>query len=972
MNLRKLFLAAVVSLGCVALAGLPAWASDAARPKSHPKLKVDSIRVGTKAGPLALRVRAGLHARVSLRVNGQRVRHPFELVGKRAQAIELRAADGLSPGANRLRISARRNGRTAVASQTVRVPRWALLADAGEDAAATVHVKSLLGTAPAVGGKTAGLRYRWRIVKRPAGGKATLRTPSQPQPLLIARKPGTYVLQLQADPSGPGPSSFDRVTVPVAPPDPPIGASLNTIGNGSGGAIVIDGQAYGASASGSAYAVLERTTRKVVESGSVQNDDAGVAKLAGLAATYGGGSNYMKFMMIVSGRFGMPVAQQPAFAQLVKSIGVTRLGEENFVALRDGQQFSLIGIPGAPQGAGTVRIPGGYSSPTSGAISGYLQKNQAIDADGAPLYDFVSPEHPSFDTRAPGGTATANTMVVNGTRYSASLNDGATAGLHLVVLESLTLKTLSNLVVKTNGPEGDRKLQAEAGPLIKATINRPGGPTVLVQSVGKPKGAGPEWAGVVGALGQLGANRQLVNALDGTTEYALVSRLGSEQPPAESSTAYDHGSYVAPEYPPARLVGVLARTRTSTFEPNVTSTPTAANPEGAVNIGLINLVYQPAQGWPELAPGAKTGEAAAAQAFICKALNFCQAANSCPDLRSCFWQKYGADWAVKLGVLGPLQYPGKDQGFEEPVFTAVKQELLKEIAAVANVQHYLAALQEPLDRTAGRSYVDLQDIGKKVWDSVQPPPADNSTSWTLGLIGKAVAIGGFAPPPVSSAAAGLSAAFGLASYLSNKTGQPILGSEIKAKTSALANELYDRVELARKETAALGMLIVSDYGKLTSANQHIDSDWSLPDNPAVMANTLRTASQQWFYEALIPTAYPYLIRGNGTNARNLDCQMVDRRGWPNQPDSDQMLATVGYDNSGNPIKAIFFFTTGIGGGSSPAGSLGDDMFRPRTGPQTGLGIEKLSFFTPRVFGGKIAHAVSGSYTCQLGWLPPKY
>jgi hypothetical protein len=34
--------------------------------------------------------------------------------------------------------------------------------------------------------------------------------------------------------------------------------------------------------------------------------------------------------------------------------------------------------------------------------------------------------------------------------------------------------------------------------------------------------------------------------------------------------------------------------------------------------------------------------------------------------------------------------------------------------------------------------------------------------------------------------------------------------------------------------------------------------------------------------------------------------------------------------------------------------------------------EELSFFTPRLFGGKIAHAVSGSYTCSVGWLPGKY
>jgi len=167
------------------------------------------------------------------------------------------------------------------------------------------------------------------------------------------------------------------------------------------------------------------------------------------------------------------------------------------------------------------------------------------------------------------------------------------------------------------------------------------------------------------------------------------------------------------------------------------------------------------------------------------------------------------------------------------------------------------------------------------------------------------------------------------------------------------------------------LLIVSDSGKLESTYKHLDSDWSPPES--ARANVaLTTASKQWFYEALIPTADPYLLRGNGaSNARNLDCRMSNRQGWPNQPDAYQMNATTGYDNNGNPITSIFFFTQGIGGGSSPPASLGDEMFRPINGQTPGLGMEKLQFFTARVFNGKIAHAVNNTYTCSVGWLPGK-
>jgi hypothetical protein len=167
------------------------------------------------------------------------------------------------------------------------------------------------------------------------------------------------------------------------------------------------------------------------------------------------------------------------------------------------------------------------------------------------------------------------------------------------------------------------------------------------------------------------------------------------------------------------------------------------------------------------------------------------------------------------------------------------------------------------------------------------------------------------------------------------------------------------------------MMIVSDYGKLSSADQHVDSDWALPADISPAINAYRTAAKQWFYEGLIPTAFPYLIRSNNggvpNNARSLDCSGSDR--WPNQPDAFQMNATVGYNEAGKPITALFFFTKGRGGAASPNASIGDEMFRPRNGAEPGLGIEKLQFFSPRVFNGQIFHAIDRTAKCSVGFLP---
>jgi hypothetical protein len=980
MNSRKLALPLLVALACVALAAIPAWGSAAPKQK-HPgksattPLRITAVAVGTKAGPLTLKVRANVHAQVELKVNGHKVRHPFQSTSETTQQIELRSSDGLRAGPNKLRLRSVRAGVVSTAARTVGVPRWALLANAGEDTSTYVDTHTRLGIQPPLGaGARPAVNYRWKVVQAPRGAKTKLVGHGKAQPLLRASEPGTYVLQEAADPTTPGePTSYDQVSVPVAADVPPIGLKFDANRNGQ---IGIGDQGFGTvGTSGVGYAILERTTGAVLSSGHVDDNGVGMDTLNALADQYGNSANYMRFLLILSGSHGIGSDQLAAFAGVLKKIGVALPTEENIAALNAGLPFSIVGVPGAPAGAATVRIPGGgYTPPVPGAMTGYLQKNQAVNTDGAPIYEYVAGENVDYDTRAAGSSATKNVMTVNGQKYEASLSSGATAGFHLVVLESLTLRQISNSVLVTNGTGGsDRTRQDEAAKALRAATNKPGGAVILLQTIGKPKAAGPEWAGIVQQLTNYGANPQLVNALNGSTEYAFVGRYGAEAPPAESSTAQDANPYKGSAPPPAHLIGVLARGRTSNFVPIVSSTPPTNRPAGLVNIGLMKVAYQAPQAWPELAPGANRVEVASAEHYLCEGLNFCQWVDSCATIRECFWKKYNSDWSAKANKLADIKFAA-GKGFSEAVFNTVSTELKLETEKVAEIHTWLAKLLAPVEQTSGSSYVDLQSIGKKVWESVQRPAADNSASWMLGLFGKAAALGGFAPPPASAAAAGISATFGLASYISNKSGQPILGTAIKVRSDQLADEINKRVQLAREESTALGMLIVSDYGKLAATYPHIDADWSAPD-VARADEALTTGSKQWFYEALIPTAYPYLMRATGvTNARNLDCRLTsDRRAWPNQPDVDQMTATTGYDTSGNPIASVFYFTQGIGGGSSPTAALGEDMFRPTNDKDhPGLGMEKLGFFTARVFNGEIAHAVNSTGACSVGWLPGKY
>jgi hypothetical protein len=976
MNARKLALPLLVAIACLAagLTVLPAAAATkgGSGPHAKPrKLHVDSIRVGTAEGPLVVRVAADVHSEVSLRLDGKPVKTEFEFDGPKAQRIALLTADGLHPGANRLRIRSIRKGVTRVAERTVKVPGWALLADAGEDVDTPHHTHARVGAAPPPGtGPTgADVNYSWKIVERPTGAEAGLADKDSPEPTLETKDTGTYVLQETADPEGNGdPTAHDQVTVAVTPNDPPIGVRIYVAPPGGTTVIGIGEDSYGGP-NPISFAIVERSTRNVVDSGGVNDDDAGMRRLAGAVDTWSTGDRYMKYLLIVDGNHGIGAARTEDFMNIVRKAGVGLPSAEDFASLRAGRPFTIIGTLGAPAGTAVTRFPGAYDPALPTMVSGYLQRNPA----NANQYEYVNGEKPAFDTKAAGSTPTANKMSIAGQTYTGTLPAGATGGFHVVVLESLSLRQLSNQVLVTNKDGADnRALQADAGRALASAIDQPGGPTVFVQAVGTVKGAGPEFESLVKPLVRLGANPNLVNALDGSTSdgnpvgFAFVGRLGAVEPPAESSNAYDRGPYPAPHYPAPRLVGTLARGLTSAFVPNVFSTPTAAAPNGSVNTALIGLAYQERQGWPDL-PGTPE-ESAKAQKFLCEAMGLCLDANTCQTVRECFWVRYSTDWNLKLTLLTNARYPGDVHGYSEPTFVADKAELVEETAAVQNVKQYLEKLQAPFEKSALGSYVDLQGISKTIYQSVQVPPEDNSTSWVLGLIGKVAALGGFAGPPISAAAAGLAATFGLASYLTTKSGEPIVGTEITARADKLGDELVNRIELAGQQSERLGTILVSDYSKLTTASRHIDTDWVLPPTLGSTAEAFRAASKQWFYEALIPTAFPYLIRVNSGNARSTECQ-IGGYGWPNQPDTFQMNAIVGYADNGSPITNDFFFTKGIGGGASPNNSIGDEMFRPPGTPNPGLGIEKLQFFTPRVFDGWISHAISGTSGCSVGWLP---
>ncbi len=970
-------LAIVTALLVAATVGAPV-----AGAKKPPTAIVESVEVRAGTAAVRLEVRTTKNADLKLRINGRRVEGAFLPLGPTRRVAHLGVVDGLRGGANKIRVNAVSPFGNRADRARIVLTRSQLLANAGEDQVVEPKVGVGLGVAPPAGLRKK-LRHRWRILSAPPGARPRLIDRSTPQPTLRADRRGTYVLRLQAQRRSGGPKAYDTVVV-SAVDDPPIGAKVRTIAGG--GKIEVGGRSYPESSSDVptdelAWAVLDRATLAGVESGSVKRDDDGINTLWRKADGYASGSNFQRYLMIVSGRSGVPEGQLAGLSAVAKRIGAGVLSRSSFAVLRAGKPFSIIGIPGGADGSATVRFAPSTTFEVSGSISGYLMQNEAITSSGAHLYDFVSPEHPNFDTKAAGSSDTRNVIKIGPGTYTRDLPAGATAGFHLVAVEGASMTTMYEGVIPTNGSGiSDRSRQAAAADQIKEALDLPGGPLVFLQTIGTPTAAGPEWDRVVNQLGgRLGANRHYLYALDGTTRYALIGREGIAAPPQEASTAYDAGPYPTPAIAPARLIGSLTRARDSKFIAPVAASPTTANPTGGLNTDLINLAYQEAVEWPSMAPSKPDTEVYAAARYIWSQLTFCDSPAACvaSDVasRKYYWKNDGADWdLVHSRLASNVTYPSGTSAFSAATFDAVKARLLEEMAAVAHVYGYFDRLRAPFDRSAVGQYVDLKQIGDDIWKSVQrPADDDNSAYWGLMLASGIAKLGEFSPPPGSSAAAGISASFALFAFLSKKTGgTPVLGEEVKARASQLATEMLDRIDQSKQQLTGLAKLVVSDYGKLMAADSRIEGAWRIPRDDSATVSRLRSSARVWFYEALVPVAYPYLIRGNRLNARDMDCQLSGRRGWPNQPDDAQMQVTVGYDGNGSPIRAIYFFSRGIGGAMSPPGGIGDSMFAPLEGPKTGAGIEKMSFFTPQVFERGLLIASSGQRLCAVGYIPGEW
>ncbi len=798
------------------------------------------------------------------------------------------------------------------------------------------------------------LGFDWRIVSLPSGSQASLGDAQSAQPTFTPDLPGTYDLTLAVSylppSSSNGPTTGAGVTVSGVVDDPPIGAPIETLSNNPSAGIWVDGQPVPDTSdrNGIQVAVLNRSSRELVQYGTAPRNVAGINQLIGIAKQYAGN---LAYLMIVSDVAGVPDGPAlNALTSLMQTLGHDlNVDERARVISPDPEPFSIIGVPGGASNSAWTNIafPGDTQR---GDITGYLQLNPVTH-----LYDYVSPDYTTFNTYAPGSGATTNVIQVGSATYAATLPPGATGGLHVLALNPYTLQPVpdpsasirNNQAWPTNtsaGTSADIRDQSIAGGVLNQLgLGVNPGPIVIVQSIGTVK---PLDFGVGIRLQDFGGNAALYNGLAlKPGSFALLGRgvfyrdtVRTVPPAAQSLTTLGQSG---------QLDGVLSRTRSYTYSPLISDSPDAA---GGPNTGLISVAYQHPQAFP-----AFTAPEQAAETYIGKQLNLCRPDVNFCDVRRAYYEDYNAAWQQKALDIARMTYPGQ-ASFTAAEFNAVKNQLGDEVSDLNNVQHYLAQLREPFQRSELRAYVDLQAIGQAIRDAVAPPPVE-TTSNGLALfaafvnIAKVFAdIAGY--KNVKFFFDGVGAGIGLVSALSRRNGSATLDGAIQAKTTELATTILDRFDTTQRELTQIGLLIVSDWGKLETAAGEINTDWRPPANLSVAVDGLRLATQRFYYTTLIPIAYPRLIQitppppVGPNNARNLTCLGPTKR-FTDEPDVAQDQQIFGFNADGSPISSVVFIRGRNDqiNGTPPNAGLLDPLFKLAGPNLSGLGLDKTSFYS---------------------------
>ena len=741
---------------------------------------------------------------------------------------------------------------------------------------------------------------------------------------------------------------------------PPIGAPVQTIDQRSG-AVLINGTAYVPSGPGSLVhlVIIDRCSLSVQAFGFGDHDD-GLHQIKAELDKLDRGS-LLRYLVILAAPSGFGLTQAGnAYLndQILRFIGAPPLSIDQSAA-----PLSVAGVPGSPAGS-AFRNYGGDFRGSEGSMTGYLRLDPATER-----YDFVFSDYVPFSTQATAVKPGQNTITVGQSSFTQSLPAGSTAGFQVLSLNAITLRPSGTnadeaFATNTGNPATSLAAQQRLGSALKKLADEKH-LLVLMQSIGNPGGAErtPAWAQIGAAVADLGGTAGVFNALDGGG-YALAGGGGLSLPAAEASQQLSGR--------PGRLTGLLARGLGSQFQPLL------ADPVSPVNDALIQLVYQAPKSFPPFSTPAEQ----AAETYLGIQVKLCATTATSCDVRAKYYQAYRANWpGIQTDLSKPDLCPD-GPGFTIAVCQAVRGQLYREVSDVTRVRNYLTELQRPFGEAKEEALVNLSKIDEAIQKAVAPPPASNTASQVFQVLSYIVKLGSLAGPEVAAVTSAISAVFSLVAYFTSSGGEPnLLGPKVTAKVNELGDLVRARYRAASSQLDTVGLIVVSDYGKLTDMAGKVDSDkdWMLPPSIFPAVDQMSTAAKQWFYQTLLPVVY-FEVQVNPAppsgpaNARDYTCFSSLRRPgsrtsrpFGNEPDSGQVRIITGFAPNGTPTAPVYALASDLGTNPFrvPPASLIDPLFRGPDDPLgPGLGLRKLELYAPRYF--SFGRTVTNDARCPFG------
>lgn len=686
-NGRIRFALMLVVAALVSLAGVTAVA-DARRLSVEDRESV-GLRVLTKGSAVRAQVRTSHKpVAVSVRLNGRLISRQFAGRASGAPAVALGAGDGVRRGRNRLVVRVRfPSGRRVVQVRRFGVARRAAVPDAGRDRTVNAGDRVRLSAARSRIRDRSKVRFRWRVVRRPAGSRARLRGRGRARPVLRPDVPGVYRVRLTiSNRAGSRRFASRSDVVQISAVDAQAtraGVFLGTTPFGTSGPASalsffggsLEGQTFSLGKSGSPVVTffLDRRTLEVVGGGPVFTgvDAAAVTKLqASLQAAIKAGGT-QPLVISAGNNYGTMSAPFATWLRRELGAGGVAASASSFAVAGTAPDFYGLKKSSSPLANMTSVSPDiGGASRLAGQLVRDAQDNWAFTPSSVPAFGAAASGGIRFDT----GTGTG--IEVGGKWYPAEEQPPGCEGrggyqvlavaasgpnalepLDISIYDWLFEQTFVNgqtFFINACGGGGslDQNTSLADAVGLRQVMGAIGSTPALVfiQSVGDPRapsfltdnsseltagfGSGiRDFGGTPKAfLGQIDGNQ---TATDGPF-YTLVGHNFSlpGQPYIHSSAEV---STDGPGSPPARLVGALVKDAYGRYVPTInTASDDSATEEIDAPILLAHLARKvsPTNGYAPVAfPGASNAAWQAALADAAKAIGLAYDPSNFPCYR---------------------------------------------------------------------------------------------------------------------------------------------------------------------------------------------------------------------------------------------------------------------------------------------------------------------------------------------------